>query len=141
MNWINGIFEKTGVVGTLTAAMGCAACFPALGSLASALGLGFLAQFEGLFINTLLPVFAVIALVANLFSYFSHKVWFRTLAGISGPIMVLLTLYPLWSYNWSTYLFYAGIALMVHVSIWDVLSPPYKKNTKQFSPHTIASVE
>jgi len=118
--------DKTGVLGTLTAAMGCASCFPALGSLASGLGLGFLAQYEGIFINTLLPLFAAIALAANVFSFFNHKIWYRGLLGIAGPIMVLLTMYPLWFYNWSTYLLYAGIALMVAVSIWDIISPANK---------------
>jgi len=118
------LLDKTGAVGSLTAAMGCASCFPALGSLGAALGMGFLAQYEGLFINTLLPVFAAIALAANLISFFSHKIWYRTLAGISGPSMVLLTMYPLWFYGWSTYLLYTGIGLMVVVSIWDIVSPP-----------------
>ena len=126
MRWLTSLFDITGVVGTLTAAMGCASCFPALGSLAASLGLGFLAQYEGVFINTLLPIFAAIALVANVFSYFSHKIWYRTLAGITGPSMVLLTMYPLWFYNWSTYLLYSGIALMLAVSIWDIVSPPNK---------------
>lgn len=126
MRWLTSLFDKTGVLGTLTAAMGCASCFPALGSLAASLGLGFLAQYEGVFINTLLPIFAAIALVANVFSYFSHKIWYRTLAGITGPSMVLLTMYPLWFYNWSTYLLYSGIALMLAVSIWDIVSPPNK---------------
>jgi len=118
--------DKTGVLGTLTAAMGCASCFPALGSLASGLGLGFLAQYEGIFVNTLLPLFAAIALAANLFSFFNHKIWYRGLLGIAGPIMVLLTMYPLWYYNWSTYLLYTGIVLMVAVSTWDIISPANK---------------
>jgi len=118
--------DKTGVLGTLTAAMGCASCFPALGSLASGLGLGFLAQYEGIFVNTLLPIFAAIVLAANVFGFFNHKIWYRGLLGIAGPIMVLLTMYPLWFYNWSTYLLYAGIALMLAVSMWDIFSPPSK---------------
>ena len=126
MNWLTSIFDKTGALGSLTAAMGCASCFPALGSLGAALGLGFLAQYEGLFVNTLLPVFAWIALVANIIAYFSHKVWYRTAAGITGPIMILLTMGPLWAYDWSTYLLYAGIALMLIVSIWDIVSPAHK---------------
>ncbi len=126
MQWVLRLFDKTGAVGAFTAAMGCASCFPALGSLGAAMGLGFLAQYEGMFINTLLPIFAGIALAANLFSYFSHKIWYRTLAGIVGPIMVLLTMFPLWAYDWSTYLLYAGIALMLMVSIWDIFSPPRK---------------
>lgn len=123
---ITSIFDTTGAIGALTAAMGCASCFPALGSLGAALGLGFLTQYEGLFLNTLLPVFAGIALLANVFAFFSHKIWYRTLAGITGPTMVLLTMYPLCSYEWSTYLLYAGIALMLIVALWDIFSPPSK---------------
>lgn len=81
---ITSLFDKTGAIGALTAAM----------------GLGFLAHYEGLFINTLLPVFAGIALAANVFAFLSHKIWYRTLAGITGPTMVLLTMYPLWTYCW-----------------------------------------
>lgn len=126
MNGFSRLFDKTGALGSFIAAMGCVSCFPALGSLGAALGLGFLAQFEGVFINTLLPLFAAIALAANLLSFISHKVWYRTLAGITGPSLVLLTLYPLWAYNWSSYLLYTGIALMLLVSIWDIFSPPKK---------------
>lgn len=96
MRWLTSLFDKTGALGVLTATMGCASCFPAFGSLGAAIGLGFLQQYEGLFLNTLLPVFAVIALAANIFSFFIHKVWYRGLAGITGPIMVLLTMFPLW---------------------------------------------
>lgn len=121
---ITRLLDKGGAIGTFVAAMGCASCFPAIGSLGAALGLGFLAEFEGIFINTLLPIFAAIALAANLVSFFSHKVWYRTLLGIAGPTMVLLTMYPLWSYNWSTYLLYAGIVMMMAVALWDIFSPP-----------------
>lgn len=126
LNNIARLFDKTGSFGALTAAMGCASCFPALGSLASGLGLGFLAQYEGIFINTLLPVFAAIALIANAIAFLSHKIWYRGLLSIAGPIMVLLTMYPLWFYDWSTYLLYSGIALMIIISIWDIVSPAHK---------------
>lgn len=127
LTFITRLFDKTGAFGALTAAMGCASCFPALGSLASALGLGFLAQYEGIFINTLLPIFASIALVANILAFISHKIWYRGLLGVAGPIMVLLTMYPLWFYDWSTYLLYTGIVLMIIVSIWDIVSPAHKQ--------------
>jgi len=126
MVWISRFFDKGGALGALVAAMGCASCFPALGSLGAALGMGFLAQYEGIFINTLLPIFAAIALGANVTAFFSHKIWYRTLFGIAGPTMVLLTMYPLWAYNWSTYLLYAGLVLMLVVALWDIFSPPKK---------------
>lgn len=126
MQWISRLFDKAGAFGTIIAAMGCTSCFPALGSLGAALGMGFLAQYEGVFINTLLPVFAAIALGANLIAFFSHKVWYRVLFGIAGPTMVLLTMYPLWAYNWSTYLLYTGLVLILVVALWDIFSPPKK---------------
>ena len=123
MRWLINIFDKTGSVGALTATMGCASCFPAVGSLGAALGLSFLHQYEGIFIKTLLPIFAAIALAANIFIFFKHKKWIRGLLGVAGPIMVLLTMYPLWTYNWSTYLLYAGIVLMLFVSVWNLFWP------------------
>lgn len=123
MNWIIRLFDKSGALGAIVAAMGCASCFPALGALGASIGLGFLAQFEGLFINTLLPVFAWIVLLANVVAFISHRRWIRMLAGITGPSMVLLTLYPLWKYGWSTYLFYAGLVVMLIVAVWDIVSP------------------
>lgn len=104
---ISSVFDKTGVLG-------------------AALGLGFIAQFEGVFINTLLPLFAVIALLANGFAWFSHRRLLRLLAGIIGPSMVLATLYLFWKDDWSTYLFYAGLIVMFVVAIWDIVSPPRK---------------
>ena len=135
------LFDKAGVLGTLTAAMGCASCFPALGSLASSLGMGFLAQYEGVFINTLLPLFAAIVLGVNALTFFIHKIWYRALAGITGPTMVLLTMYPLWFYSWSTYLLYAGISLMLAVAVWDIISPAHKVClSKNISMPTGASI-
>lgn len=123
---ISSVTDKTGSLGAIVSAMGCASCFPAIASIGSALGLGFLANFEGLFINTLLPVFAAIALLANLISGIKHRQWLRLLTGIAGPLMVLATLYLFWSDNWSTYMFYVGLLVMLGVSIWDFVSPPQR---------------
>lgn len=129
MKWITSLFDKTGAIGVLVATMGCASCFPAIGALGASVGLGFLAHYEGVFINTLLPIFAWIGLVANVYSFISHRLIHRLLAGIAGPIMVLLTMGPLWTYDWSTYLLYGGIVLMLAVSIWDIVSPPNKNGS------------
>ncbi len=120
---INKILDKVGSGGVWIAALSCTACFPALGSLASALGLGFLSHIEGIAVNTLLPIFATLALVVNLYSWYKHKNHIRGSLGVLGPIAILLTLYPLWKYDWSTYLFYAGIGLMVVMSILDIVKP------------------
>ena len=123
MQWITRLFDKTGAIGVLVATMGCASCFPALGALGASMGLGFLAHYEGVFINTLLPVFAWIGLAANIFSFYFHRKIHRMLAGAAGPIMILLTMGPLWTYDWSTYLLYTGIGVMMAVSIWDIILP------------------
>ena len=65
---LSALSEKLGAMGAVLSAMGCASCFPLLGSLGTTIGLGFLAKFEGLFINTLLPIFAVITCCAALLS-------------------------------------------------------------------------
>ncbi len=69
--------EKIGTLGVLVTAMGCAACFPILGVLGASIGLGILASYEGLFINKLLPIFALIALIANCWGWYTHRIHHR----------------------------------------------------------------
>jgi len=57
MRWVISLFDKTGALGALIAAMGYVSCFPAPGRLGAVLGLDFLAQYEGIFIKTRLPIF------------------------------------------------------------------------------------
>ncbi len=56
---INKILDKVSSGGVWLAALSCTGCFPALGSLASALGLGFLSHFEGIAVNTLVSQFSL----------------------------------------------------------------------------------
>lgn len=114
------IFPRLGVI---LAAFGCAACFPALGSLAAVLGLGFLSQFEGMLINQILPLIAGAALLLAVFNTFRHRNYLRALLAISGPAIVLAVLYPLWSYSWSTPLFYGGLLIMLAASLLDIFKP------------------
>ncbi len=120
--WFLG--ERVGTGGAVLSALGCAACFPLLASLAGYLGLGFLAAYEGLLINILLPVFVVLVLISHaMVGLRARNVW-RLLWGVVGPAMILATLYLIWSYSWSTYVFYLGLLLMLAVSLWNMLSPP-----------------
>lgn len=120
------IVEKIGSGGSIITAMGCASCFPALGSVGAAFGLGFLSAYEGLFINTLLPVFAAIVLISNLVVWWGHRNHLRGVISTLGPTMVLATLYPLWKFGWSTHLFYTGLILMLIISIWDLSAPAHR---------------
>lgn len=119
--------DKAGSLGAVVSAMGCAMCFPAIANIAAALGMGFLGQWEGLFVNTLFPLFASLALVVNILGWFSHRQWHRSLLGSVGPILVLLSLYPWFQYGWSSYATYTGLGLMVAVSIWDMASPASRR--------------
>lgn len=127
MNPIMRIADKAGALGSLVSAMGCAMCFPAIASLGAAIGLGFLSRWEGLFVNTLLPAFAWLALVINALGWFSHRQWHRSLLGMLGPTILLLSLYPWFKYGWSSYATYSGIGLMLAVSVWDLLSPASRR--------------
>jgi mercuric ion transport protein len=123
MTPIARIADKAGALGTVVSAMGCAVCFPALASLGAAIGLGFLQQYEGLFISTLLPLFAGLALLANALGWLRHRQWHRSLLGMVGPAIVIAGAVWLLGTAWMRPLVYTGIALMVGVSIWDLLSP------------------
>lgn len=130
MNPLMRITDRAGALGALGAlvsAMGCAMCFPAIASLGAAIGLGFLGQWEGLFINTLLPGFAWLVLIINALGGFSHRQWQRSVLGMLGPTLVLLSLYPWFKYGWSSYATYAGIGLMLAASVWDLLSPASRR--------------
>jgi mercuric ion transport protein len=119
--------DKTGSLGALVSAMGCAMCFPAIASLGAAIGLGFLSRWEGLFVNTLLPAFAWLALVINALGWFSHRQWHRSALGMLGPTILLLSLYPWFQYGWSSYATYTGIGLMLALSVWDLVSPANRR--------------
>ncbi|MGQ0710435.1 MAG: organomercurial transporter MerC [Rhodoferax sp.] len=122
MTLIARIGDKAGALGTVVSAMGCAACFPAIAGLGAAIGLGFLQQYEGLFISTLLPLFAGFALLANALGWLSHRQWHRSMLGMIGPALVLAG-----RFLWITPLLYAGIVSMLIVSIWDLVSPTNRR--------------
>lgn len=116
--------DKAGALGAVVSAMGCASCFPAIASLGSAIGLGFLSQYEGLFIRILLPAFAAVALVANVISARRHRRWLRAALGIAGPVLALAAVFLMRAYGWrSGAVLYPGLALMLGVSVWDLVSP------------------
>lgn len=129
MSIIAKYLGKISAGGVLISAFGCAGCFPALGALGATLGLGFLSSYEGVFINKLMPLFAGLAILFNLYGWFTHKKHLRGLISLVGPGFVLLTLYPLWSYNWSTYLLYAGLVIMLSFSIYDLVRPANTERT------------
>ena len=47
MGWVTRVTDKAGALGSLVSAASCPACFPALASLGTAAGLGFLGDRAG----------------------------------------------------------------------------------------------
>lgn len=127
MGLITRIADKAGKLGSVVSAMGCAACFPAIASLGVAIGLGFLQEYEGLFISKLLPLFAVVVWLANALGWLSHRQWHRSLLGIIGLTIVFAGTVWLLSNWWTGNLVYVGLAFMVGVSIWNFVSPANRR--------------
>ena len=133
------IGDKSGAFGGVIAAMGCSMCFPALASLGAAIGLGFLTRWEDLFMTTLIPLFAWVALLANALGWFSHRQLYRSLIGMAGPTLVLLSLYPWFMYPWFKVTLFMGLILMVIVAIWDLMSPSHHRCEIKGSKNSEAS--
>jgi mercuric ion transport protein len=116
---------STGTIGSIIAAMSCAACFPALASLASAIGLGFLSQFEHISIHYILPLFALIGLAANVIGGLRRGAWARMVLGIIGPLLVVAAAILMATYGMPTeWLLYPGLSLMIVIAIWDLMAKP-----------------
>jgi mercuric ion transport protein len=127
MGTLTRVADKAGALGSVVAAASCPACFPALASLGAAAGLGFLTEYEGLFLTTLLPLFAGVALLANALGWFSHRQWHRSLLGMAGPALVMAATMLFFGRWWTSYLLYSGLALMVGAALWDLFSPSRRK--------------
>lgn len=108
-------------MGAIIAAMSCAACFPALASLASVLGLGFLSQFEGITIRYILPLFALIGLAANVIGGLRRRGRVRMALDIIGPLLVLAAALLMATYGMPTeWLLYPGLTIMAVIASWDL---------------------
>lgn len=137
MSLTTRVADKAGVIGAIVGSFGCAACFPAAASIGAAIGLGFLGQWEGLFVRILIPVFAIVALLANLAGWFSHRQWPRTLIGLIGPVLALIGAFGLMGLfgmtqgflpaNVARGAFYAGLIVMLVVAVWDLVSPASRR--------------
>jgi mercuric ion transport protein len=124
MSLVSRAADRAGLLGSIVSAMGCASCFPAIASLGATIGLGFLSQYEGLFIRILLPAFAGVALFANAVGWLNHRQWRRTVPGLIGALLVLAAVFVMRAYGErSGWLLYPGLAIMLARSLWDLFSP------------------
>lgn len=128
MDLISRIADKAASIGSVVSGMGCAVCFPALAGIGATLGLGFLASWERVFITTLIPIFAFIALVANGMTWRIHRQRGRGILGVLGPLLVFAGVLPfqlkLGQYaSYAQFVFYSGLVLMVVSSVWNMMRP------------------
>ena len=123
LSYVTRLGDKSGSFGAVIAAMGCSFCFPAIASLGAAIGLGFLAQWEGFSLTKVMPGAAILTLLVNVLGYFYHRQWHRSILGVIGPITILLILNFWFATYWRTDAIYAALGLMVAVSIWDIFWP------------------
>ncbi|PWG64520.1 MerC family mercury resistance protein [Spiribacter halobius] len=114
--------DKFGFGATLLAGAGCSVCFPALAGFGAAVGLGFLRPLEGALVSVVIPAIAVLLVVINVLGYFRHRQWHRSALGLVGPVLILIG-----AITMSELFFYAGLAAVFGVSIWDMLSSRHRK--------------
>ena len=110
-------------IGTVVSAASCPACFPALAGIGAALGLTVFGEYEGLFIDRVLPLLAVAALLAQVAGWWAHRQWQRSLLGAVGPVLVLVAIEFYLGTALGNWMFYTGVAAMAAVSIRELLSP------------------
>lgn len=123
LSLVTRLGDKSGSLSAVVAAMGCSFCFPAIASLGAAIGLGFLAQWEGFLLTKVLPGAAILTLIVNALGYFYHHQWYRSVLGVLGPIAILLILNFWFATYWRTDAIYAALGLMITVSVWDIFWP------------------
>lgn len=127
MGLMTRIADKTGALGSVVSAMGCAALLSSPRQLRRGHRAGLLEPVRGLFISRLLPLFAALAFLANALGWFSHRQWLRSLLGMIGPAIVFAATVWLLGNWWTANLMYVGLALMIGVSIWDFVSPAHRR--------------
>ncbi len=116
--------RRFGPIGTLIAALGCASCFPFLGALAAALGLGFLSGYESLLINwAVTPLTILLFGLALLMSRRKEDPPARKVLRIVGPSGMLFALFWIWNTPLREPLFLLGLAITLGVAIWDWKRP------------------
>jgi mercuric ion transport protein len=88
MGLITRIADKAGALGSVVSAMGCAPVSRLSPAWARPSALAFYRNTKGC-LSPLLPLFAVVALLANALGWLSHRQWYRSLLGMVGPAIVL----------------------------------------------------
>ena len=109
--------DKLGAVGAIVAAGGCPACFPALAALGSAMGLGFLQQFEEKSLIAL-QILVFIGLIGNIISYFNHRKIIPLIVGVFSALIIFFA----WYIHFIYALFYLGLIGLFVAAILNIIA-------------------
>lgn len=121
-----GVFEKSGVLGTIIASMSCGFCFPFLASLGASLGIGFLSKFEAFFIVTMIPLLAWFIIAMQIYAWINHRKYTYLLFGLLGPVTFLILKHFFWIEEWRTEVYYVALTSMVLYSVFTIFKPPVR---------------
>ncbi len=108
--------DKFGTLGAIFAAVSCPACFPLLGIVGTALGLGILRPYEGVLMYVFLG-FVLIALLGNIIAFRVHRNALVLLIGVISPILIFFSFFIHFSYG----LIYAGLTGLSLASVLNYL--------------------
>ena len=109
------LLEKMTPIGSVLAAAGCPACFPALTGLASLLGITALAAYEA----ELLIVTQILVLFSMLFAWRSYR---RTGYKPSFMIALLsgLLIFFSWYVWWNSVVIYTAFVGLIVTALWNI---------------------
>ena len=112
------LVEKFGSVGTFFVVSACPGCWPLFIPVGSALGLGFLQQYESTMMDYVFPGFVILTLVGSFFAYRVHQAKYPLIvSGVSG-LLIFIGFYG----GWHLVLMYIGIFGLLGGSILAVMA-------------------
>jgi mercuric ion transport protein len=110
------VLDKIGAGGTIAAAFGMSCCLPLFAVVGSAIGLGFLAQYESE-MNYLMQAAVVLAVVGTLWAYRKHRSILPVIIGIVSAGVIIYSV----NTNMNSSLIYGGLAGLVATAILNAI--------------------
>jgi mercuric ion transport protein len=113
-----GFVDKIGSLGTFLVASACPVCWPLFIPVGSALGLGFLQQYEGIMMDFVFPPFVLLTLLGSYFAYRVHKTKYPLIVSTLSGLLIFIGFYG----GWQLILMYIGIFGLLLGSILAVMA-------------------
>ena len=124
MGLITRIADKAGALGSVVSRDGMRCLFPGYRQFGAAIGLGFCRNTTKGCLSLLLPLFAVVALLANALGWLESSAMVPQPARDGRPSQSLAAMLLFWQLVDGEPPMSVGLALMIGVSIWDLPHRP-----------------